>query len=78
MHQFMLWCAFEAEGLGCNLQHYNPLPDIKAKEEWKVPMEWTLKAQLVFGGLKEGSREGLKERSQQPVGGRLYIHGADA
>lgn len=34
MHQYMLWTAFEAEGLGCNLQHYNPIIDQKAKTEW--------------------------------------------
>lgn len=34
MHQYMLWTALEAEGCGCNLQHYNPIIDQKAKTEW--------------------------------------------
>lgn len=44
-----VWTALEAEGLGCNLQHYNPLIDKKVQKEWGLPETWTLKAQLVFG-----------------------------
>jgi len=51
-HQISLWSALEAEGLGCNLQHYNPLIDEKVRAEWGVPKEWELKAQLVFGTPK--------------------------
>jgi len=49
MHQYVLWTALEAEGLGCNLQHYNPVIDAKVASEWKIPAAWQLKAQLVFG-----------------------------
>ena len=76
MHQYMLWTAFEAEGLGCNLQHYNPLPNQRASEVWNVPLEWDLKAQLVFGEPAEGARAGLSEKHFEPVGGRLFVHGA--
>lgn len=76
MHQYALWTALEAEGLGCNLQHYNPIVDNKAKEQWKINMEWSLKAQLVFGGLGEGAREGLKKKEFQPVEDRVFVHGA--
>ena len=76
MHQYFLWTALEAEGFGCNLQHYNPLPDQKAAAKWNIPLEWSLKAQLVFGGEEEGARAGLQERSEQPIGERLFIHGA--
>jgi len=75
MHQYFLWTALEAEGFGCNLQHYNPLPDQKAAAKWNIPLEWSLKAQLVFGGEEEGARAGLQERSEQPIGERLFIHG---
>ncbi len=75
MHQYMLWTAFESEGLGCNLQHYNPLPDERAAAEWKIPLEWSLKAQLVFGEPQEGAREGLAEKSRKPVEDRLKIYG---
>ncbi|KAK3717608.1 putative nitroreductase [Vermiconidia calcicola] len=76
MHQYMLWTAFETEGLGCNLQHYNPLPDRKVSEIWNVPAEWGLKAQLVFGTPAEGARDSLPEKSQLPIKEKLFVHGA--
>ncbi|EME83942.1 uncharacterized protein MYCFIDRAFT_210737 [Pseudocercospora fijiensis CIRAD86] len=76
MHQYELWTALEAEGLGANLQHYNPLPDQKVSEIWNVPLEWSLKAQLVFGDPAEGSREKLAEKKQEPVEKRVFFHGA--
>ncbi|KAL4886524.1 Nitroreductase [Aspergillus karnatakaensis] len=54
MHQIAAWIALQAEGLGCNLQHYNPLVDPLVKEEFGVPEGWKLRAQLVFGGVEEG------------------------
>jgi predicted oxidoreductase (fatty acid repression mutant protein) len=76
MHQYAAWTALEAEGFGANLQHYNPLPDQKASEIWDIPLEWSLKAQLVFGGLQEGAREKLATRSEEQIsGGRLFVHG---
>ncbi|RMY15061.1 hypothetical protein D0868_01103 [Hortaea werneckii] len=78
MHQYVLWTALEAEGFGCNLQHYNPLPDQKASAEWKIPLEWSLKAQLVFGGVEEGAREALKAKDEVPMGERLFVHGASS
>ncbi|TRX89086.1 hypothetical protein FHL15_010003 [Xylaria flabelliformis] len=50
MLQFATWTTLEAEGLGANLQHYNPLIDERVAAEWKVPANWQLTAQLVFGG----------------------------
>ncbi|KAI1753356.1 Nitroreductase-like protein [Xylaria castorea] len=50
MLQFATWTTLEAEGLGANLQHYNPLIDERVAAEWKVPSNWQLTAQLVFGG----------------------------
>jgi len=50
MLQHTLWVALEAEGLGANLQHYNPLVDAKVAETWGLPANWKLSAQLVFGG----------------------------
>ncbi|KAI0870385.1 Nitroreductase-like protein [Hypoxylon argillaceum] len=48
--QFAAWTTLEAEGLGANLQHYNPLIDERVAAEWSVPAHWQLTAQLVFGG----------------------------
>ncbi|CCM04128.1 uncharacterized protein FIBRA_06289 [Fibroporia radiculosa] len=49
MIQLALWTAFQMEGLGASLQHYNPLIDQKVKSEWNVPMAWNLIAQMPFG-----------------------------
>lgn len=76
MHQYFLWTALEGEGFGANLQHYNPLPDQKVSEVWKVPADWSLKAQLVFGTPQEGAREKLPEKAQQPISERVFFHGA--
>ncbi|KAI0157256.1 Nitroreductase-like protein [Xylariaceae sp. FL1272] len=50
MLQFACWTTLEAEGLGANLQHYNPLIDQRVAAEWDIPSDWKLTAQLVFGG----------------------------
>lgn len=50
MIEWVAWTALELEGLGANLQHYNPLIDDKVREHWGVPETWKLDAQLVFGG----------------------------
>ncbi|EON64533.1 hypothetical protein W97_03766 [Coniosporium apollinis CBS 100218] len=71
MHQFTLWTALEAEGMGANLQHYNPIIDQKAQNHWNVPQEWSLKAQLVFGG--RAGEPGKKEF--QPVEERMFVYG---
>ncbi|GAA5968005.1 hypothetical protein JCM21900_004296 [Sporobolomyces salmonicolor] len=44
-----LWAALSAEGVGANLQHYNPLIDADIQKEWDIPATWILRAQLVFG-----------------------------
>lgn len=49
MHQLVIWMALEAEGLGANLQHYNPLIDERVKAEWDLPESWDLVAQMPFG-----------------------------
>ena len=49
MHQLLVWTALEAEGLGANLQHYNPLIDDQVKKTWNLNPKWRLISQLVFG-----------------------------
>ncbi|RAK74449.1 putative fatty acid repression mutant protein [Aspergillus fijiensis CBS 313.89] len=71
MHQFALWALLEAEGLGCNLQHYSPMLDAPITEHWNVPGSWSLKAQLVFG-KPAGSPV---EKTFEPLGQRVFIHG---
>lgn len=71
MHQFVLWAGLEAEGFGANLQHYNPVIDQKAQNHWNIPLEWSLKAQLVFGG-KAGEPS---EKTHKPVEERMFVYG---
>lgn len=49
MHQFTVWTALEAEGLGASLQHYNPLIDDAVREAFELPASWKLVAQMPFG-----------------------------
>ena len=51
MLQFTIWTAFEAEGLGASLQHYNPLIDAEVKKEWSLPESWVLLAEMPFGSV---------------------------
>ncbi|WP_137791804.1 nitroreductase family protein [Bacillus sp. E(2018)] len=59
MHQLVVWAGLEAEGLGASLQHYNPLIDEEVKNEWHIPSNWKLIAQMPFG--KPTSQPGEKE-----------------
>ena len=72
MQQYLLWTALELEGLGANLQHYNPLIDQKVASTWGLPETWKLSAQLVFGG-KTGE---AGEKQFQPVEERVKVFGA--
>lgn len=72
MQQYALWCALEAEGLGANLQHYNPLIDKRVEEEWSVPESWELRAELVIGG--RAGEPGQK--TFKPVEERFVVYGA--
>ncbi|KAI9804072.1 MAG: hypothetical protein M1825_001473 [Sarcosagium campestre] len=72
IHQYIIWTALETEGLGANLQHYNPLIDEKVKATWKIPQQWELHAQLVFG-KPVGSPN---EKTFKPLEERLKVYGA--
>ena len=49
MHQFVIWTALSAAGLGASLQHYNPVIDEAVKREWDIPIKWKLIAQMPIG-----------------------------
>lgn len=70
-----VWTALEAEGLGCNLQHYNPLIDVRIQTEWNVPPVWNLKSQLVFGTPAPDSA--LKDKTFNPLEDRIKVYGAE-
>lgn len=44
-----VWLALTAEGLGANIQHYNPLIDADVQKEWNVDKNWKLIGQMPFG-----------------------------
>ncbi|NHN31824.1 nitroreductase family protein [Paenibacillus agricola] len=69
MHQFVIWTALELEGLGANLQHYNPLIDEKVKADWNLPESWQLVAQMPFG--KPTAPAG--EKQFKPMEDRLLV-----
>ncbi|TVY40257.1 putative nitroreductase, partial [Lachnellula subtilissima] len=71
MTQLAIWTALELEGLGANLQHYNPLIDQKVQAAWGVDEDWELNAQLVFG-KKEGE---AAEKAFQPIEERFKSFG---
>jgi uncharacterized protein len=72
MHQYAIWTALALEGVGANLQHYNPLIDTKVQETWGVPSTWTLRAQMVIGNVVQGAGQ----KTYKPVEGeRFIVHG---
>lgn len=55
--QANVWTALAQENIGANLQHYNPLIDDEVAKEWKIPDQWKLRAQLVFGSIEASAGE---------------------
>lgn len=49
MLQFAIWNLLESEGLGANLQHYNPIIDEAVQDSFGIPKNWRLTAQMPFG-----------------------------
>lgn len=68
-----VWTALTAEGLGASLQHYQFLPPLaeKIKEDYNLPKDWKLKAQLVFGTPVGGP----KEKTFKPLEDRVKVFG---
>lgn len=71
MMQYVIWTGLEEMGLGASLQHYNPVVDDLVRENWNVPKNWVLRAQMPFGGKGEeaGPRDG------QPAKERYMVFG---
>jgi predicted oxidoreductase (fatty acid repression mutant protein) len=72
MAQHITWTALEAEGLGANLQHYNPLMDAGTQKRWNVPEDWELTAQMVFGTPTGEAGEKQFDKLEE----RLKVYGA--
>ena len=71
MHQYAIWTTLAAARIGANLQHYNPIIDAEIAKTWNIPAAWTLRAQLVFGGIAAPAGE----KEFQPVEERLKVFG---
>lgn len=71
MHQYAIWTTLAAAGVGANLQHYNPVIDAEVAQTWRIPANWTLRAQLVLGGI--GAPAG--EKTFKDVDSRLKVYG---
>lgn len=50
--QFAVWTSLAENGIGANLQHYNPLIDDLVKEAFEIPDGWRLRAQMDFGSIE--------------------------
>lgn len=69
MAQINVWTALSAEGLGVNLQHYNPIIDDEVARTFDVPVSWKLVSQMVVGNpISEPD-----PISKKPVSERLIV-----
>ncbi|WP_461239442.1 nitroreductase family protein [Paucilactobacillus sp. N302-9] len=49
---FATWTALADNGIGANLQHYNPIIDDQIRDAFDVPASWKLRAQMPFGSIE--------------------------
>lgn len=49
---FVVWTALAENGIGANLQHYNPLIDAQVSKEFNIAESWKLRAQMDFGSIE--------------------------
>lgn len=52
---FAVWTALAENGLGANIQHYNPLIDADIAKEFDLPANWKLRAEMPFGSVEQGA-----------------------
>jgi predicted oxidoreductase (fatty acid repression mutant protein) len=71
MHQFIVWTALEAEGLGCSVQHYHPSITPYVMKTYDVPASWTLKCEMPFG-KPVGEIPGPKPKTHLEKALRVY------
>ncbi len=51
MLQISIWTGLAEEGIGANIQHYNPVIDSKVHELFDLPPSYRLVAEMPFGGI---------------------------
>ena len=55
--QFAVWTSLAENGLGANLQHYNPLIDDEVRDAFGIPESWNLRAEMDFGSIEAPAGE---------------------
>lgn len=60
-----VWNTLAENGIGANLQHYNPIIDELVRDAFDVPANWRLRAQMPFGSI------------EAPAGDKDYMNKAD-
>lgn len=50
--QYSVWTSLAENGLGANLQHYNPLIDDEVRAAFNIPASWRLRAEMDFGSIE--------------------------
>ncbi|WP_429970360.1 nitroreductase family protein [Fructilactobacillus sp. Tb1] len=55
--QFAVWTGLEENGLGVNIQHYNPLISAPVKAKYKLPSSWQLRAEMNFGSVEGTAKD---------------------
>ena len=53
MLQLAIWAGLAKLGVGANIQHYNPVIDAAVRQLFGLEEDWTLVAQMPFGGIVE-------------------------
>ncbi|MBW1605133.1 nitroreductase family protein [Lactobacillus sp. Sy-1] len=61
--QYSVWTALAENGIGANLQHYNPLIDEDIAKEFDIPKSWRLRAEMDFGSIEApaGDKEFMED-----------------
>ncbi|MFC6261229.1 nitroreductase family protein [Levilactobacillus fujinensis] len=50
--QQAVWTSLAENGIGANLQHYNPLIDDEVRAAFNIPGSWKLRAEMDFGSIE--------------------------
>ncbi|MBE6452754.1 MAG: nitroreductase [Alphaproteobacteria bacterium] len=71
MLQFIIWTLLAEHHIGASLQHYNPLISESIHQEFALPSNWKLTAQMPFGGITAFP----EAKSFLPIENKLKIFG---
>ncbi|USS90329.1 nitroreductase family protein [Fructilactobacillus carniphilus] len=55
--QFAVWTGLEENGLGVNIQHYDPLINSAVAAQFDIPASWQLRAEMNFGSIEKPAAE---------------------